>query len=360
MAMDYQLVHVNIAQMRAAPGDARVAGLVARIEEMNFLAESSPGFVWRLPASEGTPEALRIFAGYFTPFEPERILYNMSVWESVEDLRHYVYRTRHAEMVRDRRTWIAPSTHASLALWWIPRGERPTIDVSATRLRMVQRFGPSPLAFTLERTFPPPGAEVPSTPRRKAMPEERSALFRRGQEAFAGRTFPVGKGEAKVARLLLSSDAGCDATITAQSFQVHHGGLLKPTDYFPENIPGLLSQLLSWTGARLPVAEVRATLDPQEPSTTLPNWLTARRILWLRVEPEQIRIAVRTGVDRDAEALAAWPEPFPPFVPGRRTYRELAEPLPCPHCGMASDHYRELADRSLVCGDCFRTFSNRV
>ena len=347
--MEYQLAQVNVARMKGAPGEAVVEGLVGRIEEMNWLAESSPGFVWRLPGGEVTPEALQVFADYLTPFEPERVFYNMSVWETVEDLRHYVFRTRHAEMVRDRHAWIEPATRPALALWWIPTGERPTIEASAGRLRLVERLGPTPFAFTLEQSFKDPASVVPHD----TSPAARVALFRDGLEAFSGRVFPLGQPEWKVARLLLSSAGGCDVRITPEQFEVRHGSHFRATEYFPEPIPGVVGQLLTWSGQPLPATEVRVLLDPALAARRLPKWHLAPRLLWMRAEPEQIRIAVRDGTGKSREDLANWPEPFPPFVP---RYVDLAEALACPHCANAARRYRQLVDQSLVCPSCGRSF----
>ena len=145
--MRYHLAQVNIARMRGQPGTEVMAGLVSRIEEMNQLADRSKGFVWRLPGAEATLEALRVFADYFVPFEPERLFYNLSVWESVEDLRRYAFQSAHAEMLRDKKNWIEHFDHAHLALWWIPAGQLPTLAESAERLRSIQENGPTEFAF---------------------------------------------------------------------------------------------------------------------------------------------------------------------------------------------------------------------
>src|SRR5688572_12895788 len=136
--MSYHLAQANIARMHGHPGEPVMAGLVARIDEMNGLAEESPGFVWRLRGAEATADALRPFDKYFLPFEPNRIFYNMSVWESIEHLRHYTYKTGHREMVRSRQEWITAFDRPHLVMWWIPVGHRPTIAESVERFQMLQ------------------------------------------------------------------------------------------------------------------------------------------------------------------------------------------------------------------------------
>jgi Domain of unknown function (DUF3291) len=84
---NYHLAQVNIGRVKAPIEDLLMAGFVARLDEINALAEHSPGFVWRLQTSQGN-------ATYFRPYpNDDRILINMSVWETVEALRHYVYQT---------------------------------------------------------------------------------------------------------------------------------------------------------------------------------------------------------------------------------------------------------------------------
>ena len=47
------------------------------------------------------------------------------------------------------------------ALWWVPAGTIPTINDGLSRLWYLDRFGPSPHAFTFKARFPVPGETVP-------------------------------------------------------------------------------------------------------------------------------------------------------------------------------------------------------
>jgi hypothetical protein len=152
----FHLAQANIARMRGTPNDPIMAGLVARIDEMNQLAEQSPGFVWRLKGSEATPDALRVFADYFLPFDADRLFYNMSVWESVEALKNYVFKTQHADMLKDKDQWTQYFDRAHLAMWWVPAGHVPAISESAERLRSLHEKGPTDFAFTFRNLFPQP------------------------------------------------------------------------------------------------------------------------------------------------------------------------------------------------------------
>src|SRR5271170_6798848 len=72
----YHIAQVNIGRVKAPLEDQVMSGFVARLDEINALADVSPGFVWRLQSSAGN-------ATYLRPYSDDRILLNMSVWGSV-------------------------------------------------------------------------------------------------------------------------------------------------------------------------------------------------------------------------------------------------------------------------------------
>jgi hypothetical protein len=87
---------------------------------------------------------------------------NMSVWESLDSLQRFVYRSQHSEPLRDRKQWFEPIDGPILALWWIPAGHIPTVAEAQERLQTLAARGPSADAFTFRKPFPPPDAS-PST-----------------------------------------------------------------------------------------------------------------------------------------------------------------------------------------------------
>jgi len=142
------LAQVNIARMKAPLDDAAMAGFVARIEEINALADGSQGFVWRLAVGEGSSLYLR-------PYDDDRILFNMSVWRSIEALHDFVYRSGHVQLFRQRSDWFHRFDGGYVALWWVPEGHVPSVDEAKARLAHLQAHGPTPHAFTFKVPFPP-------------------------------------------------------------------------------------------------------------------------------------------------------------------------------------------------------------
>jgi hypothetical protein len=142
----YHLAQVNIGRIKAPLNSEIMAGFVGRLEEINALADTSPGFVWRLQTDEGN-------ATYLRPYDDDQILLNMSVWESVEALKQYVYKTAHAELLRQRHAWFEKFSGVYAALWWVPAGHIPGMDEAKKRIAYLQKNGPSQFAFTFQKIF---------------------------------------------------------------------------------------------------------------------------------------------------------------------------------------------------------------
>ena len=133
-----------------------MAGFVAALEPINALADEAPGFVWRLQTDDGDATAIR-------PYEDDRIIVNMSVWESIEALRAFVYTSAHTSVMRSRKQWFE-KLDTYLALWWVPVGHEPTIEEARRRLEHLERQGSSPYAFTFRASFAAPDADRDGAP----------------------------------------------------------------------------------------------------------------------------------------------------------------------------------------------------
>jgi len=145
------LAELNIGRMMGPIDSETMAGFVAKLDEINALAEQSPGFVWRLKTEDGDATAIR-------PYEDDRIIVNLSVWESVETLHEYVYKTAHVEVLRQRREWFSRMAESFMVLWWVPAGHHPPVAEAVARLETLRANGPTPAAFTFRQPFPAPDA----------------------------------------------------------------------------------------------------------------------------------------------------------------------------------------------------------
>jgi len=145
----YHLAQVNMALGRAPIDDPAMAGFVAKLDEINALAERSPGFVWRLQSDSGNAVDIQVS-------DDPRLLINLSVWDSLKSLFDYVYKSDHIKVMARRRDWFEPSTGPYVALWWLPAGRIPTTDEALSRLDHMKRHGPTPHAFGFKNSFAAP------------------------------------------------------------------------------------------------------------------------------------------------------------------------------------------------------------
>jgi Domain of unknown function (DUF3291) len=146
--MGYHVAQVNIGTVKAPTDSPLLADFMAALDPINALADASPGFVWRLQTEDGNATAIR-------PYEDDRLMINMSVWESIDELASFVYRSGHVEVMRRRREWFE-HMRIFMALWWVPAGHVPTPADARERLDHLAEHGPTPFAFTFKARFPPP------------------------------------------------------------------------------------------------------------------------------------------------------------------------------------------------------------
>jgi hypothetical protein len=143
------LAEFNIARIRYPLDDPRMADFTNNVDRVNALADTIPGFVWRLKDASG-------HAMNMTVYDDPRILPNLTVWENAEALERFVWQTLHRRFYGRREEWFE-KIETPLVLWWIPAGHRPPMAEGVERLEHLKRHGPTDHAFGWERL---PGAKL--------------------------------------------------------------------------------------------------------------------------------------------------------------------------------------------------------
>jgi hypothetical protein len=146
----WHIAQLNVGRTLAPPDSPQIADFMAALDAINALADTSPGFVWRLKSDSGNATDILVSS------DPN-FLVNMSVWDSIEALFDFVYRTAHTAVMARRREWFEKPSQAFLVLWWIPAGHVPSIEEALARLEHLRREGPSAHAFTFKQRYPHPG-----------------------------------------------------------------------------------------------------------------------------------------------------------------------------------------------------------
>jgi hypothetical protein len=146
LKMPYHIAQINIARMVAPLDSPIMDGFVSNLDRINAVADEASGFVWRLMGDGNDATSLR-------PYDDERIIVNMSVWESVDALFKYAYYSDHTEIFRRRAEWFVKMTTPAVALWWIEVGHIPSVAEAQEKLALIEQYGPTPLAFTFKQRF---------------------------------------------------------------------------------------------------------------------------------------------------------------------------------------------------------------
>ena len=146
----YHIAEINIARMKGVDiNDPIMKEFADNLDAVNAIAEKSPGFVWRLKDDSNN-------ATSFNPYNDEQILINVSVWENIETLEDFMYRTFHSEFLRRRKEWFKTYGTAHTAMWWVPVGHVPTLQEAVENLSHRQKHGPSEIAFDFRNKYPAP------------------------------------------------------------------------------------------------------------------------------------------------------------------------------------------------------------
>lgn len=145
----FHIAQINIARMLAPIDDPVMADFVAQLPPINALAEESPGFVWRLQSDSGDATSIKMY-------DDEMVIINLTVWEDVEALRQYVYKSEHSGVMRDRRRWFEKFDGPYYAMWWIPAGHLPSPEEARERLDHLRQYGDTDYAFSFKHVFPKP------------------------------------------------------------------------------------------------------------------------------------------------------------------------------------------------------------
>jgi hypothetical protein len=146
---NYHLAQINIARMLAPIDDPVMADFVAQLPPINALAEQSPGFIWRLQSESGDATSIQVY-------DDNLIIINLTVWENVDALRQFVYKSTHSAILRDRKRWFEKFDGPYYTLWWIPAGSLPSAEEGRDRLEYLRQHGESAHAFSFKHIYPMP------------------------------------------------------------------------------------------------------------------------------------------------------------------------------------------------------------
>jgi Domain of unknown function (DUF3291) len=141
------IAQINISRLLEPIDSPLLSDFVADLDRINDIAEKSKGFVWRLKDDNANN------ATSINPFDDDKILINMSVWETIDDLKNFAYRSDHVEVFIKRTKWFERMTVASMALWYVEKGYIPTPEEGRDRLLHLRLNGETAHSFSFKIAF---------------------------------------------------------------------------------------------------------------------------------------------------------------------------------------------------------------
>ena len=145
----FHLAQFNIARLKFPLEHPSIAEFVNNLDAINSLAESSSGFVWRLQDDSGDATSISIY-------DDPKIIVNMSVWESVKQLKEFVYFSQHKEFLKRRNNWFSPIESSHHVMWWLPKTDLPTAQQGKQKLEYLNSDGESDKGFSFRKSWPAP------------------------------------------------------------------------------------------------------------------------------------------------------------------------------------------------------------
>ena len=133
------LAELNIAVPKHRLDDPRIADFMDNLERINGLAATMPGYVWMHKDDSG--HAMNIP----TPW-PDAVA-NLTVWESAEQLEHFVWNTVHKKFYNRKAEWFDAMKSHHFVMWFVDEGHRPTLQEAKERLDHLDLNGNSGYAF---------------------------------------------------------------------------------------------------------------------------------------------------------------------------------------------------------------------
>lgn len=141
----YQLAQVNIAKKLAPLDDPIMQDFINNVAKMNAIADSSEGFIWRMKDEDKDLGA--------HVFQDDSLVINISVWEDLDTLFSYTYKSGHIEVFKRKKEWFSKMKMLHMAFWYVPQGYEPTFQDAKKRLDYLNAHGDSPYAFTFKNKF---------------------------------------------------------------------------------------------------------------------------------------------------------------------------------------------------------------
>ena len=143
----YHLAQANYGQWKQDVNKELVQEFYDRAGAIMQSAVECGGWVWSNDG--GFYQDPRTVAA----FDNQLIIFNMTVWETFEDLKRFVFNQVHSAVMQDRDKWFDKMPTQVSVMWWVKVGERPTIAQARENHDLIHQIGPTAQAFNFANYF---------------------------------------------------------------------------------------------------------------------------------------------------------------------------------------------------------------
>ena len=145
----YHIAQANYSQWKPDISQELMKDFLEQADYVHDLAENSEGYVWRYEYDPHNHTLDKLFG-------VARVIFNMTVWETIDDLKVFAFKNLHGDVMQRREDWFISISVKRSVLWWIQDQHTPTADEAKIRLDMLNELGPTAEAFTFGKLFPSP------------------------------------------------------------------------------------------------------------------------------------------------------------------------------------------------------------
>lgn len=162
-----RLAFTTFAIMKRAYGDPVVHGFEALTPGVFRKAEEADGFIMRAKEVDeqehltnferdwgewGQFSVPRFYDGGFTTASDTRAS-TLSLWISIEAVKHFVYSGLHKRALDQRTKWFRHPKWPTYAMWWVGDDEVPTWADACEKLETLHDLGPTASVFNFKMPF---------------------------------------------------------------------------------------------------------------------------------------------------------------------------------------------------------------
>ena len=134
------IAQMNWGRIKYDLHDKRMVEFTQSLAMVYNLAESHPGFIWRIPDNKAKSQLSNLGFDKF-------ISATISVWNNIDTLKDYTYNSLHGKYLKRSSEWFEKIDGPQLVIWNCEKDAQPNFKDSFDRLENLKNKGPTDYAY---------------------------------------------------------------------------------------------------------------------------------------------------------------------------------------------------------------------